>query len=80
MIFCLLFGQGHGLLVEVFAMSFFWSVLLREADQKEWPVCFLLQDTTLNSAGLVLARLPTAVPLSGISRFGSTFIPKGVRR
>lgn len=42
-------------------MSFFWSVLLREADQKEWPVCFLLQDTTLNSTGLVLLRQQTAV-------------------
>ena len=55
-------------------MSFFWSVLLREADQKEWHVCFLLQDTTLNSAGLVLAGQQTAVFLSGISGFGSTFI------
>ena len=49
------------LLVEVFVMSFFWSVLLREADQKEWPVCFLLQDTTLNSAGLVLIHQQTAI-------------------
>jgi hypothetical protein len=40
---------------------FFWSVLLREADQKEWPVCFLLQDTTLNSAGLVLEHWQMAV-------------------
>ena len=42
-------------------MSFFWSVLLREADQREWSVCFLLQDTTLNSTGLVLLRQQTAV-------------------
>ena len=63
------------LLVEVFVMSFFWSVLLREADQREWPVCFLLQDTTLNSTGLVLVCLQTADSLSGISGFGSTFIP-----
>ena len=42
-------------------MSLFWSVLLREADQREWPVCFLLQDTTLNSAGLVLGDQQTAV-------------------
>ena len=48
-------------LVEVFVMSFFWSVLLREPDQKQWPVCFLLQDTTLNSAGLVLPQQQTAV-------------------
>jgi len=61
-------------------MSLFWSVLLHEADQKEWPVCFLLQDTTLNSAGLALANQLTAVFLSGISGFGSTFISQGVRR
>jgi hypothetical protein len=42
-------------------MSFFWSVLLREADQKECPDCFLLQDTTLNSAGLDLAHQQMAV-------------------
>ena len=42
-------------------MSFFWFVLLRESDQKEWPVCFLLQDTILNSAGLALAHQQTAV-------------------
>ena len=42
-------------------MSVFWSALLREADQREWPVCFLLQDTTLNSAGLVFADQQTAV-------------------
>ena len=64
---------------EVFAMSFFRSVLLREAVQNERPVCFLLQDTTLNSAGLALAHQQTAVFLSGISGFGSTFISQGVR-
>ena len=61
-------------------MSFFWSVLLREADQKEWHVCFLLQDTTLNSDGLVLIRQQTAVSLSGIGGSGSTFTHRRVRR